>query len=188
MSEKDKANPRQRITMEERWEKAREMCAAGICQPSYRFHVQGCERRDNKKVTIPPGPVANKVEEFLTHPETGIRMESPQKVKVTNLDTGVTSEATIVGSVREVLDQHEKQAVRLKPEPEDFPQEYWTPFEKGQRENLFEPRIIPVPRPEDVRALTPNEKAIRDILLANLEREMLPTPARPWWKFWGRRG
>ena len=84
MTNKDEASPRQRVLMEQRWAKAREDCPAGECVPASRFHIAGCERRT-------------------------------QKVKVTNLNTGAVAEATIVHSdvraVKNVLDQHEKQAV-----------------------------------------------------------------------------
>lgn len=172
MSEKDKANPRQRITMEERWEKARRDCAYERCEPAYRFHAAGCPRRT-------------------------------QKVKVTNLNTGQTSEATIVHgefrAVKDVLDQHEKQAVKLEPvvpgvvvvkdvndltqdeldemarvkneggvllipEALDFDKEYWDAFERGEpgaRDQIQPPTTYMPPE---------------------------PAPARPWWKFWGRRG
>lgn len=45
MSEKDEASPEQRVTMEQRWDDARKDCAAGSCDPAYRFHAKGCERR-----------------------------------------------------------------------------------------------------------------------------------------------
>lgn len=228
MSEKDKASPRQRQIMEQRWANARKACGEGSCHANYRFHVAGCERR-------------------------------AQKVKVTNLNTGVTSEATIVHSdvraVKGVLADHDKQAVRLEPLAEalDVPQEvldaaepgsghyawslpgvvvvkdvndltqdeldqvakvkteggvvlipqeldfdrtYWDEFEKGQRAELFESRIIPVPKPEDVRALTPDEEAKREQLVRKIESDLVvypgleqypQAPARPWWKFWGHR-
>lgn len=159
MTKKDEASPRQRQIMEARWAKAREECPAGTCVPSSRFHIAGCQRR-SRVLSLPPDV----------------------KVKVTNLNTGATSEAT---TVREAMDANGKQAVHL--DPLDFDKEYWDQFERGQRRELTTPRIIPVPKPEDVRALTPDEKAIRDTFLDKLERETA-APARPWWKFWGRRG
>lgn len=135
MTKKDEASPRQRQIMEERWEKARADCAYERCDPAYRFHAAGCPRR-------------------------------AQKVKVTNLNTGVISEATIVHSdvraVKDVLADHDKQAVRLEPE------ENWSGWEKG----LFEDRIEETHQPYKFPLVTPSEAA----------------PARPWWKFWGRRG
>lgn len=180
MSEKGKASPRQRQIMEQRWAKAREECPAGTCVPSSRFHVSGCPR---KQVRVPR-----------------------ESLVVTNLNTGETSKAA---TVKDAMDANDKQAILLEPVivltqeevdrlakedrmvliPQEmhFPEEYWTPFERGQRAELAHPRILSVPKPEDVRALTPDEQAVRDTLLGRLEREMTPAPARPWWKFWGRR-
>lgn len=46
MSEKDKANPEQRVTMEQRWAAARAACDAGTCDPGEKkFHRAGCERK-----------------------------------------------------------------------------------------------------------------------------------------------
>jgi hypothetical protein len=45
MTNKDEASPRQRILMEQRWEKVRADCAYERCQPEYRFHAAGCPRR-----------------------------------------------------------------------------------------------------------------------------------------------
>lgn len=46
MSEKDKANPEQRVTMEERWRAARAACDAGTCDPAEKkFHRAGCMRK-----------------------------------------------------------------------------------------------------------------------------------------------
>jgi hypothetical protein len=173
MSKKDEASPRQRQIMEARWAKARAECPAGTCVPSSRFHVAGCTRRTNRMVTLAP----------------------EQKVTVTNLNTGETSKAA---TVREGMDANDKQAIllepvialtqeevdslakedRLIPIPQEmhFPQEAWTPFEKGQRAELFEPRIQPR---QDQRLVIPAEP---DMPLPE------PAPARPWWKFWGRRG
>lgn len=51
MSEKDKANPAQRVMMEERWRAARAACAAGTCDPSRKhFHTSTCARRDIEQV------------------------------------------------------------------------------------------------------------------------------------------
>lgn len=161
MTKKDEASPRQRQIMEARWAKAREECPAGTCVPSSRFHVSGCPR---KQVRIPR-----------------------ESLVVTNLNTGETSKAA---TVKDAMDANDKQAILMEPEP-------WTPFEKGQRTELFEPRIIPVPKPEDVRALTPDEEAKREQLVRKIESDLVvypgleqyqQAPARPWWKFWGRRG
>lgn len=165
MTNKDEANTPQRLRMEQRWAKAREECPAGTCVPASRFHVQGCTRRDNRKVTLAP--------------------EAGQKTKVTNLVTGETREVTILPSdgnaMKNVLKEQGGQATRLEPACKDFPEEYW---------DVTEARFltIPVPRTEDVRALTLEEEEMRTSLLAKLEQALMPAPARPWWKFWGRRG
>lgn len=162
MTNKDEASPRQRQIMEERWKKAREDCPAGKCLPASRFHVAGCERRT-------------------------------QKVKVTNLNTGVTSEATIRhwdgNAVKDVLDQYEKQAVKLTPLHEEvtFPgDEYWDEFEKGE----------PGARIKALREHYDNNdtsaEMARDVFTNAVPDgwgdASVAAPARPWWKFWGRRG
>lgn len=156
MSKKDEASPRQRQIMEARWAKAREECPAGTCVPSSRFHVAGCTRRTNRMVTLAP----------------------EQKVKVTNLNTGVTSEAT---TVKEALDTNNKQAILLEPrkaEPEDFPQEYWNQFERGYPAARYS--YGGVAEQQDV----PETETSIPPILGSQET----APARPWWKFWGRRG
>lgn len=168
MTEKDKASPRQRQIMEQRWADAREKCAAKTCPPASRYHVAGCERRNNRMVTLAP----------------------EQKVKVTNLNTGRTSEATIVHSdfraVKEVLDQHEKQAVRLEPEPDDFPQEYWDEFEKGHPAARYSYGGVAEQMPAEEQ-----EQLARDVFMNAVPEgwgdAAVTAPARPWWKFWGRR-
>lgn len=136
MSKKDEASPRQRVSMEQRWDDARRDCAYERCNPVYHFHAAGCPRR-------------------------------AQKVKITNLNTGVESEATIVHSdaraVKNVLADHDKQAVRLEPE------ENWSRWEKG----LFEDRMPVIEVPAQLDTTGPGNGV---------------APARPWWKFWGRRG
>lgn len=109
-----------------------------------------------------------------------------QKVKVTNLNTGVVSEATIVHgefrAVKDVLDANEKQAVRLEP----LDQEYWDEFEKGE----------PGARIKALREHYDNNdtsaEMARDVF-TNVVSDgwgdaSVAAPARPWWKFWGRRG
>lgn len=88
MTEKDKASPRQRLIMEERWAKARKECPAGTCAPSSRFHVSGCPR---KQARVPR-----------------------ESLVVTNLNTGETSKAT---TVKDAMDANDKQAILLEPEP-----------------------------------------------------------------------
>jgi hypothetical protein len=162
MTNKDEASPRQRQIMEQRWAKAREDCPAGTCTPVSRFHIAGCERRQ-------------------------------QKIKVTNQNTGVVSEATIdhgdFRAVKEVLDQHEKQAVRMEPIARaidlpddggkllipagmDFDQEYWSQFERGMAEARPPARGYGSP----------------DVSVSYADSRRSEAPARPWWKFWGRRG
>ena len=161
MTNKNEANTPQRLRMEQRWENARKACGEGSCHANYRFHVQGCTRRDNRKVTIAP--------------------EEGQKVKVTRLDTGETSEATILHSdvraVKDVLDQHEKKAVLLEPLGDDFPQAYWDHTEASWRNNR--PRYSHGGETEQV--LVPVQQD------GPGPGNGVP-PARPWWKFWGRRG
>lgn len=46
MGRVNEANPEQRVTMEERWRRAREACDAGICDPAEKkFHRAGCMRK-----------------------------------------------------------------------------------------------------------------------------------------------
>jgi hypothetical protein len=141
MTNKDEASPRQRQIMEQRWAKAKVDCPAGTCPPASRFHVAGCERRQ-------------------------------QKVKVTNLNTGEVVDATIDHSddraVKDVLDQHEKQAVRMEPAGE----EYWDAFERGMAEARPPARGYGSP----------------DVSVSYTDSHRNEAPARPWWKFWGRRG
>lgn len=179
MSKKDEASPRQRITMEQRWDDARRDCAYERCNPAYHFHAAGCPRRT-------------------------------QKIKVTNLNTGVESEAIIVHidtrAVKDVLADHDKQAVRLEPVPatsltqaeldEIFaaqqagqvvivPQEdeNWSRWERGVFEERFENdqhKELHRPGIEKAREYYDKHDSITG--------KPLETPARPWWRFWGRRG
>jgi hypothetical protein len=150
MTKKDKASPRQRQIMEERWANARKACGEGSCQPNYKFHMQGCTRRDNKAVTLPA-----------------------QKVLVTNLVTGEVVDASIDHSdaraVKNVLEDHDKQAVRLEPQED----ENWSRWEKG----LFEDRMPVIETQDDV--IPPPGPAY-------LPPE--PAPVLPWWKRIFRRG
>lgn len=180
MTNKDEASPRQRIIMEQRWEKARQDCAEGVCcVDNAKWHVSGCPRRK-------------------------------QRIKVTNLNTGVESEATIMHSdaraVKNVLADHDKQAVRLEPVPatsltqaeldEIFaaqqagqvvivPQEdeNWSRWERGVFEERFEAdqhKELHRPGIEKAREYYDKHDSITG--------KSLETPARPWWRFWGRRG
>jgi hypothetical protein len=135
--------------MEVRWFLARQACKEDVCDPAYAFHAAGCPRK-------------------------------VQKVKVTNLNTGVTSEATLVHSdvraVKEVLDQHKKQAVRLEPE-----QTEWSRWERG----LFEERNPE----EEYRKTHASGWGSPDVSISYTDsrrNEKPEAPARPWWKFWGK--
>lgn len=157
MTNKDEASPRQRVLMEQRWAGVRKRCAEHSCDPDHRMHTAGCKRRAGR--------------------------EALQAVKVTNLNTGVTSEAT---TVKEATDANEKHAVKLEPLlipeelvfPKDtgyaFDQTYWDSFERGQNRELYRPRVMPNRDPDLVTypGMEPYPQA----------------PARPWWKFWRRRG
>lgn len=162
MTNKDEASPRQRQIMEQRWAKAKVECPAGTCVPASRFHIAGCERRQ-------------------------------QKILVTNLNTGEVVDATIDHSnpraVKQVLDQHEKQAVHLEPVARvvDLPNdggkllipaevempEDWSRWERGVFEERFD---------ED------RELHLEPAQLDHTGPGNGQAPARPWWKFWGRRG
>lgn len=147
MSKKDEASPRQRIIMEQRWAKAREECPAGTCVPASRFHIAGCTRRADRKVTI------------------------------TNMVTGQVTEAELkfgdVAPLREALKAQNNQAALLEPSGDNFPQEYWDATEARFVEYTPEPDRI-----ERLREHYDNH---------DTSAEMETAPARPWWKFWGRR-